>query len=561
MIDRILAGLGIDPRGYRALLRAYATMDLRSQQFGRATASRPEELLTPMVWVVAQYLFIGLAGSALLYGRVDAAFFAAAHLAISTLVIATAVVVEFGEVVLDQADLQVVASRPVTGRTYAAARLTNLLAYALAMSAALGLAPAIVGCALADGGPWFLPAYAAAALAANLAAVAVVVLYYLVVVRGVPSERAREVLAWTQIAAIVVVFYGAQLVFKDRRDRLEMFAMDPPAWWSALPFARLAAGVRSVGPDGDGSELKVVAFAAGGALVAWMVALTALARRCADVDAPAGAHHGPSPPPLPGPGRLVGARTARLLGLGTGAAQAGYGLVARQLSRDSELATRALPTLATLPLLLVLGYAAGQLADPWRGLDLAWNGAPAPDPHGTTIALALVYALALVAPPLLFQLRHSRYHAAAWVLRTAPVADPAALFAGARTAVLVRQVWPMWIATCAILGALWGRWDHAVLHAIAGVLVVEAASAACMLHVFRDMPFAAPLAKGELSGTAALVTSVIGGLAMAVGGVHHVLLGHTWGPALVLVGLSGLAFVLRTRARGALRARFGGSAA
>ena len=38
LTDRLLRRLGVRPRPYRALLRAYVLMDFRSQQFGRATA-------------------------------------------------------------------------------------------------------------------------------------------------------------------------------------------------------------------------------------------------------------------------------------------------------------------------------------------------------------------------------------------------------------------------------------------------------------------------------------------------------------------------------------------
>ncbi len=123
-IDRALRWAGIEPRASCALLHAYLLTDFRNQQFGRATRSGPKAWLAPLFWVVGQNLLLGFAMGVILYARVDGFFFALANLAVSMLVMATAVIVEFNEVVLDPEDLEVAGHLPVPARTYSAARHT-----------------------------------------------------------------------------------------------------------------------------------------------------------------------------------------------------------------------------------------------------------------------------------------------------------------------------------------------------------------------------------------------------------------------------------------------------
>jgi hypothetical protein len=147
----------IDVLPFRALVRTYLTMDLRNQHFGHATGTSAKDMIAPLFWVIGQYLLMSGIVSALLFARVEAFFFALAGLTVSMVLMATAIIVEFNEVVLDPSDLEVIAHRPVALRTYAAARLTNLLVYVLLVTAALNVFPAIVGAGLRDAGWLFLP--------------------------------------------------------------------------------------------------------------------------------------------------------------------------------------------------------------------------------------------------------------------------------------------------------------------------------------------------------------------------------------------------------------------
>ncbi len=82
MRDRVLRRLGLEPRPFRALLGAFLTMDLRTPHYERSTASRPGARISPLFWVVGQFLLASCLLAAFLYARVDVLFFAGVFLAI-----------------------------------------------------------------------------------------------------------------------------------------------------------------------------------------------------------------------------------------------------------------------------------------------------------------------------------------------------------------------------------------------------------------------------------------------------------------------------------------------
>ncbi len=145
MCARWLARLGIDPRGFVALLRVLILMDLREQHWAQATATKPHHAVSPLFLVVGQCLTASAVTCALLFARVDVFFFVLVNLTLSLSLIASAVFVEFREIALNPADRGALGHLPVAPRTFAAARLANLLFYFGLMYCALNVFPLIVG--------------------------------------------------------------------------------------------------------------------------------------------------------------------------------------------------------------------------------------------------------------------------------------------------------------------------------------------------------------------------------------------------------------------------------
>jgi len=225
-------------RPFRALLRAFLLIDLRGQHYTASTGTKPGDLVPPLYWVFGQYLTISAMLSAALFARVDIWFFAFAGLSTSMLLVLAALIVELDEAILHPDDQEIVGTAPVPPQTYAAARVANLLAYVALMSIALAIFPTIVGAAMRDAGILFVPAYLLASVVANVAAAAVVVLLY--TATGIRFEGLRQLLAWAQIALILVIFYGAQVMLRNGDGQIELWCAKPPEWVHLLPSGLLA---------------------------------------------------------------------------------------------------------------------------------------------------------------------------------------------------------------------------------------------------------------------------------------------------------------------------------
>ncbi|MGE0707003.1 MAG: hypothetical protein AB7N76_02570 [Planctomycetota bacterium] len=507
-LARGLRSLDIQPRPFRAFLWALVTMDLRSFHYGQATGTGDEATISPLFWVVGQLLFASLLLSAFLLGRVDAYFFALAGLSTAALCLLSAIVVEFNEAALDARDRTVVGHRPLTPRTYAAARMGNLLFYVALLGLALTVFPATVGAFLRDAGPWYVPAYLWASLLACVATAALVILLLTTVGAETSLEGAQSVLAWTQIVLIVAVFYAAQLVIRRGSSDLALFAADPPEWIVWLPTHWLARGVARVALEGPTPELLGGAALATGLVAALLAAaVVQLSRAYARLQTSPGAWRRSALPRPARAGTVTGGLLARAFTRGRAQAT-GFWLTRVHLARDPELKMRSWPLFSMAAAGVLLGIATGNFGDPFRV-----QGATA------VLPLAAVALLASALPPLVQNVSFSRDPEAAWLLAQAPLPDAAALVAGVRQALLVSFFYPLLLCFFVALTASWRDPLHALGHTLVAWLVVEGAARWSVGAVLRGYPFREAMARGATMGPVALASGVVvGASSLLLGG-------------------------------------------
>jgi hypothetical protein len=464
-------------------------MDLRSQHYGRATASRPDEILPPLFWVVGQFLI----GSALLslavFMRVDVWAFAFLGLTLSTLLIAAAVVVEFGEIVMGPEDAAIVGHRPLSLRTYAAARLTNLGAFVLLLYLAANVIPAILGAALRDSGLWFIPAYAIASGLGACATTALVAVAYSLAARYERDSGARDVLAWTQIVLIMAVFYGAQLMFRDPSHEIETFLARPPAWMSGVPLAWLADFVSTVsreGPSFAALRWLLVAVTLVGLFV--LLLLARLAHLYGSAQAGGAWIAGPA-------ARLAAPSRFGRLGGSFEASRPLRGLLALclvLLARDQELRMRLVAGLATVAAAVAMGWATGQLGDPQD-----------PGSGNPVLSLAAVQLLVLAVPSMIHGMGFSREHAASWILAAAPLPVPHLAAEAVRRAVCYGVALPAVLALSLVFALAWQKPLAAALQGLIAWLEVLIVSHLSLRAMRFGLPFSRPSARGDVLGPVA----------------------------------------------------------
>jgi hypothetical protein len=506
---RLFRVLGIDPRGAAALLRALLVMDLRGQHYASATATRPQSIFSPLFLVAGQCLTVSALASLLLFARVGVFFFAFVSLTLSALLTMTMLLVEFHEVVLDHRDLERLGPCPITPRTYAAARLGNLLFSFTLMFLALNLIPTIVGAGLRDAGPWYAPAYLVAALAGNLLGTALVLL--LLSLGGLAGrlEALKQLLAWTQIVLILVVFYYGQMVLRDSTHALQRWAARPPAWVGMLPTAWLARLVeRAAVVRPDLAVLGGFAIAVAAALLGMGLALLRVAGLYRSLQPRARVASA-----RPFPAVRLGSLAAPGLGwlFRTAEERIGGWLCWTFLRREPGLALRCLFAFNLVVAVMVLGVATGQFADPWVERD----------PAKITFPILAVYLVPLALPVVLFNLVFTRDSAGSWVLGGAPLARPSGLSRGVCKAVQLGVVTPCCVLLGIVSGSIWEDIPAALLHAGLAWMLAWPAALASLWLVVPALPFSAPPARGVSLALPPLPLAAFSLVAFSLAGVHY----------------------------------------
>jgi hypothetical protein len=505
-IKTLLDRLEIDPRGYVALVRAWILLDLRGQFYARATATKPKHVISPLFLVVGQCLTASVVASLVLFARVDAWFYAFVGLSLSMLVMATLVIVEFHEVVLDPNDLEILGARPVSPRTYAAARLTNLLFYVAMMFVALNIFPAIIGMGLRDSGPWYLPAYLVASLAGNTVVVAAVIGLMSIGAVARRMDSFKEVLAWTQIVLILVVGYGAQLMFRDTRHSFEVWGAFPPARARFLPTAWLAGFVDRAADRPGPSELAT----ASGLLVLTLAASLLAVVRVGQMYRQMG-------PALAS--RRLRAMKPELVGgldLAPPASwldtehRVGFWLGRRLLGREPNFTIRCLIPLNTALAVMILGLATGQFANPLVERS----------PARVVLPILSVYLMVLAVPPIVYNLGFCRDSEASWVLRTAPLARPGRVGLGLCQGVLAWLLLPLCVLWCVVAGIVWRDPVSALLHGALAISLAWPTALASLATVLDSPPLSRPPLRAGSSGPLVLPMAAFSTLAMLAVGLH-----------------------------------------
>lgn len=494
-------------RALKALLGAFLRMELRNQAYAAATGAKPAEALPPLFWVLGQFLATSMLTSLTLFLRVPADFFAAASLGVTTVLLGSALIVEFHEVAFQPDDAQVLGHRPLPLGTYAKARLLNLLAYVALFALATAVFPGVLGAALFDSGPHFTWAFVAANLAVSLGVAALVVGAFAAFGAGWMT-RVRGLLAWVQIAAILVAFYGAQMLLRRADGSLEVFALRPPDWLWVTPWGALGAGVAAAGAGRlSAAVLPLSAGLVGGAaLVA--VAAAALGRSWrglrsgAEVSVAAVEHVG-----VAGGTVRVG-WAARLTQSRSEAA--GFFLTRTLLARDGDARLRALPALGMPISALALGVLSDQLGDPFA----ARGG-------GVVLSLTVSVLLAGAVPALLAAVVAGKDEGAAALFWTAPLASLEPVVRGAAKAALLRFVGPVLLAFGAAVAWWWRAPVHAALEVLFALLLVLHAWAMAQPKLLDQVPFSGRAVRGASLGPVALLGAVCTAFGMGVAAIRY----------------------------------------
>ncbi len=426
---------GVDRGQLAALLAASIKLDLRS-----ARSHHGHSRVPPLVIALITYLFMGTLLALAMVGQRDPFVFALFTMSAAMFMTALSVIMEYGTVVVNPDDFEIIAHRPVSSRTYFWAKLGNLLFFVALTGGALTLPGSLIG-GLAFGAR-FGAAYLSMAVAACVAVAAVVVVAYSTALRLWDYERFTSAITYVHTAATVVITLGyvflprvlggdAALVTVERGDWV---FVAPPAWFAAAAELAARAG---------GRQDVVLAAMAVGATVALVVAAAntislGYSKRLAELasaSAARAAHRRPGGAPGRGWLSALARRVCR-----NDEERVGFELMATYLRRDKKLRARVYPAFGLPLAAYVYGLATGEL----RG------SPPGPGTDGPGILGILGFYCVFVSFFFASSMTQCDHWRASWIFHVAPLRDRSRLLTGARKLI----VWGYLVPFFAVLFVL-----------------------------------------------------------------------------------------------------------
>jgi len=498
--------IGADYHQFKGLLRASLKMDFRQSRVAGGRRSSRSALLHTVLF----YFIMSIVFSLSIFPRSDVFGYSFLMLAMSMVMMAFAVVIEFHEIVIHPDDSEILGSRPISSRTYFLAKMANLLFYITILGASLNLVPSVVGIGVAGSRFYFPVVYFLVSWAANLTTAAFIVLLYAFLVKSLPFERVRDVLSYVQIAFTFVLIFSYQFVPRifqpgesgagllDLRGLWNLFA--PPAWFAS--FVALAVG-QSGGQMAHLSSLALV----GGVLVlstAFRNISLEYARYISELSTAVGSAQETERKGEGLRGNLI--ERIKCWFVRDPIERAGFELVSRYLKRDRTLRMRIFPAFGFPLAMLALYIYQGQFSDPFS----------MEKPFGTIFPLVFLVYVAFFFHFILPTCDDWR---AAWLYWVVPLESPGKIYWGAIKAIILVYVLPFFILLTAIF-SLKMSLAHALLVSCLNLLLFLTYYAFLSLFA-KDLPLSRKFERGR-SNVRFVFTLIIFPVFMVGGALEYV---------------------------------------
>jgi hypothetical protein len=484
-MKRLFESCGVDYGHWKALTKTAVLVDLRSSRlgaaaFGRAGASAATVLIGQFVF----YSFMGAAVSAVVWFTPD--LFLASTIVVSYVMfmVATAALLDHNAAIASPDDHAILGFRPVTSRTYFAARLANVLIYTLAMTTVFSYIP-VVTFFVRHGAAVGIAAVVAIAAASASTALTMIVAYGWLI-RTVGADRLKRVLSYVQFLLSFLVYGGyfalsrvfqVGLVTRIELPKSPWLLLLPPAWFAS--YLELATGTLSW----FGISSAVVSV---GAVVTLLAALGGrLSLEYADRLAAlttVSARSAPSRSWLPAV--LFPRGEARAVAL----------LIRSQFRNDLKFRMSILTILPLTIVYLVIGIQDGGIGDPFE--ENAGQG------------LSMVTVAVMMFPTMLkMNLARSDAFRASWIFFATP-ADRSRVVQASKNILVVMFLVPYLTAVGLTLAWFSTNLMHLAVHLLV-ITLVSHLVLQVVTFIEPELPFAKPLVKGTSSTRVFMVMFVV----------------------------------------------------
>lgn len=532
-MNRLTSLVGVDSRQWWALTRTYLLMDLRRAGGARKHGSiDTRQSAVPLMALVVGGLINSVMISLLVYLLPDHLTAAIVMVTIGGATTSMLLLVDFAGSVIAVEDYWVLAPRPVSSRTYFAARLSAVLVYIVGFSTLLSTAPALMFLFAHDLGVGGLFGAVAGNVLSSIAGAGFVIAVFTALITRVSATRLIPLISLVQLLASTTAMTGLLVVMKGFEDPAFIdVSLAGRSWLWYLPPAWFAALVPTLAGVGGASEITAAAGA-----VLLTVGLVSLA--CGQISLDTAARLSDA----------AGAVTSsfarrwldRIPGFRGGEAYAVATLIRAQFRHDLRFRLSILGVIPMTVFYMLLGWNDGLLADPFSSN--ARRGAP------------LYMALGFLPMILHSALQTSDHWKASWLFWATP-ADPGRLVVAAKNFVSFFFLG----AYLFILACIWSFFYERIWHAFVHAAFLGAGAHMLLqlaVMMTPELPFAREPKRGEQSGRLFWLF-MVGSIFASVGpAMLPLVYARPWLAVIVAGLLIGMTIVFERRLRRRAREHF-----
>jgi hypothetical protein len=475
MIRRVFAALDVDYEQWRAISKVALLVDLRASTFVRGPRGRQIGAIGVFLWQLFFYAAIGtFIGAFVLLGG-DLFLGANLVLAYVMFMVGTAALLDHNAAITSPDDFHILGFRPVTSRTYLAARIANVLVYTSAMTTLFAYLP--IGAFFYRWGAGVGFAAIAAVYGSTVFVAFLMVAAYAWLLRLAGAERLKRLLSYLQFGFSFLVYGGFFFVSQVLSENMLATMTLPktlgvlliPSTWFAS-YLEIAAGKMSP-LELVPAAVSIGALAGLGVLITGRLSLDYTDRLSAIASAAS-----PVIDSWPAP--------RRRLWFAGGESRAIALLIRGQFANDMKFR---MSVLAILPLTIIyfaMGLARqGRIPDPFLG-------------GRASEGLGMVTVAMMMFPAMLkMGLGRSDAFRAAWIFVACP-SDRTRLVRAAKNVLVVTFILP-YLACVALAVAFFSdNLPHVLVH-LAFVGLISHLVLQLITLFDPELPFSKPMAKGR----------------------------------------------------------------
>lgn len=482
--SKIFALFRVDEIQFRTLLRIGFLIDLR----GSAQAAAPGHATdSPLKSSMALYGICSafLAPLAFLF---PAALYARFIMIFGMALLGMIMLVDFGVTLVVPDDIVILGWRPISSRTYFAAKLTNALAFISAFAVALFTIPAIAGIFARGATLMFLPLFLLSGIFGGVFIAGLVAASYAALLRIFSAEKFRSAVNFLQIAMMATLMVGSQvgprIEGRDAiREIVQKQGLDSSlwSWWDLLPSRWFCAPSELLigGVNPRVIALSAIAFA--GTIALFIVLIRSLSLTYLQKVHGSGAT---SPVQTPGGRRSLILPIFKVF-FGKSEEMVMFDLIRTQIGRDRQVRLRIYPMLAYA--LIVL---------PFLILGPATSGHHQINPGLLKIAPLIV--MGLLPGVLLPLLPFAGESQGAWIFELTGLQNTVPVAAGIKKSLACLFLIPLALACFAGLAFVAGPWQAAlsISFAVSVALLILQLE---FMWLFSGLPFTRKMPKGRAS--------------------------------------------------------------